>query len=58
MLSVLLLFTDSHYPFGIFKLFLHEIFLSYAYDMAITFLFGFHKTVQVMCNIRHLLKFV
>jgi hypothetical protein len=27
------------------------------YDMAIAFLFGFHKTVQVMCNIRHLLKF-
>ena len=59
MLSVLLVYTDSDYPFGIFKLFfilLSKLCLVYLYDLTLVFCSHFNLLVHRTSVIIHLLN--
>jgi hypothetical protein len=59
VLSVLLVYTDSDYPFGIFKLFfilLSKLCLVYLYDLTLVFCSHFNWLVHRTSVIIHLLN--
>jgi hypothetical protein len=59
VLSVLLVYTDSDYPFGIFKLFfilLSKLCLVYLYDLTLVFCSHFNLLVHRTSVIIHLLN--